>query len=175
MSTTLTSLTVGADLLVTGVSYEELALNVADYHKVPLATLLWFPIRVNGRLFPEATGAVDSLGDEGGRESLVWQGLKKLDGEQRRELGLPKATGTAPQRIAERRWLEIQGYDEVCFPDWPSNGRNGTASDHLSAHSRWSHRRMPMTKSRPGLPRGHRRSSSDSAASRSIFQLTQSR
>src|SRR6201999_2390545 len=35
---------------------------------------------------------------------------------QRRELGLPKATGPAPRRIAERRSLEVQAYDEVCFP-----------------------------------------------------------
>ena len=35
---------------------------------------------------------------------------------QRRELGLPKATGPAPQRIAERGSLEIQAYDDVCFP-----------------------------------------------------------
>ena len=41
---------------------------------------------------------------------------KKLDDAQRRELGLPKPTGTAPRRIAERGSLEIQAYDEVCFP-----------------------------------------------------------
>jgi UDP:flavonoid glycosyltransferase YjiC (YdhE family) len=31
-------------------------------------------------------------------------------------LGLPKDTSSAPRRIAERGWLEIQGYDEICFP-----------------------------------------------------------
>ncbi|WP_371328403.1 glycosyltransferase, partial [Mycobacterium sp. SP-6446] len=35
---------------------------------------------------------------------------------QRRELGLPKAAGLWSRRIAERASLEIQAYDEVCFP-----------------------------------------------------------
>ena len=41
---------------------------------------------------------------------------KKIEDAQRRELGLPKATGPFPRRITERGSLEIQGYDEVCFP-----------------------------------------------------------
>ena len=46
----LTSLADGADLLLTGMSYQELAANVAEYRDIPLATLLWFPIRVNGHV-----------------------------------------------------------------------------------------------------------------------------
>ena len=42
--------------------------------------------------------------------------MKKLEDAQRRELGLPKATGPSARRIAERGSLEIQAYDEVCFP-----------------------------------------------------------
>jgi UDP:flavonoid glycosyltransferase YjiC (YdhE family) len=49
-------------------------------------------------------------------EWLSWRMAKKLEDAQRRELGLPKATGPAPRRIAERGSLEIQAYDEVCFP-----------------------------------------------------------
>ena len=49
-------------------------------------------------------------------EWLVWHMWKKADDAQRRELGLPKATGPAARRIAERGSLEIQAYDEVCFP-----------------------------------------------------------
>ena len=53
---------------------------------------------------------------------------KKVEDAQRRELGLPKATGPSPQRITERGSLEIQAYDEVCFPgladEWAKwNGR----------------------------------------------------
>ena len=39
MSTTLTSLAEGADLLVTGLAYQEAAANVAEYYDIPLATL----------------------------------------------------------------------------------------------------------------------------------------
>ena len=41
---------------------------------------------------------------------------KKPEDAQRRELGLPKATGSSARRITERGSLEIQAYDEVCFP-----------------------------------------------------------
>jgi UDP:flavonoid glycosyltransferase YjiC (YdhE family) len=43
----------------------------------------------------------------------IW---KKVLDAQRRELGLPKGTGPWQGRITERRSLEIQAYDEVCFP-----------------------------------------------------------
>ncbi len=47
---------------------------------------------------------------------ISWLGTKKVEDAQRRELGLPKATGPSPQRITKRGSLEIQAYDEVCFP-----------------------------------------------------------
>ena len=47
---------------------------------------------------------------------LSWRGTKKVEDTQRHELGLPKATGSAPRRITERGSLEIQAYDEACFP-----------------------------------------------------------
>ena len=49
-------------------------------------------------------------------EWVVWRIWKKVEDAQRRELGLPKAKGPWPRRIAERGSLEIQAYDEVCFP-----------------------------------------------------------
>ena len=50
-------------------------------------------------------------------ERLSWGGpVKEVEHAQRRELGLPEATSPWPQRIAERGSLEIQAYDEVCFP-----------------------------------------------------------
>ncbi len=115
MSTILASLADGADLLLTGVSYQELATSVAEYRDIPLATLLWFPIRVNGHLVtiqpaPLIRSAMTVY------EWLVWRGVKKVEDAQRRELGLPKAKGPVPRRIAEQGSLEIQAYDEVCFP-----------------------------------------------------------
>ena len=39
MSATLTSLADGADLLFTGLIFEQVAANVAEYYDIPLATL----------------------------------------------------------------------------------------------------------------------------------------
>jgi UDP:flavonoid glycosyltransferase YjiC (YdhE family) len=115
MSTTLTSLSSGADVLITGMSYQELAVNVAEYCDIPLATLLWFPIRVNGHVIPTLPAPLIRSAMTA-YEWLVWRGVKKAQDAQRRELGLAKASGPAPRRIAERGSLEIQAYDEVCFP-----------------------------------------------------------
>jgi UDP:flavonoid glycosyltransferase YjiC (YdhE family) len=115
MSTMLTSLTDGADVLLTGMSYQELAANVSEYRDIPLATLLWFPIRVNGRLVPTLPPSFIRSAMRV-YEWLVWRGVRKVEDTQRHELGLPKVTGPAPERIAERGSLEIQAYDEVCFP-----------------------------------------------------------
>jgi UDP:flavonoid glycosyltransferase YjiC (YdhE family) len=115
MSKTLTSLTEGADLLLTGLSYQELAANIAEYQGIPLATLHWLPIRVNGHVVPFLPAPfIRSVMKV--YEWLVWRGVKRVEDVQRRELGLPKTTGPAPRRIAERGSLEIQAYDEVCFP-----------------------------------------------------------
>ena len=115
MSTTLISLTDGADVLLTGMSYQELAATVAEYRDIALATLLWFPNRMNGHLVPTLPAPVIRVAMTV-YERLVWSGVKKSDDAQRRELGMSKATGPAPRRIADRGSLEIQAYDEVCFP-----------------------------------------------------------
>jgi UDP:flavonoid glycosyltransferase YjiC (YdhE family) len=115
MSTTLTPLADGADLLVTGLGFEQLAANVAEYYDIPLATLDHMPVRPNGQLLPFLSAPL-------GRSAmtmydwLVWRMWKRPEDAQRRELGLPKATGPSARRITKRGLLEIQAYDEVCFP-----------------------------------------------------------
>jgi UDP:flavonoid glycosyltransferase YjiC (YdhE family) len=114
-STTLTSLADGADLLFTGVNFEQPAANVAEYYDIPLATLHYTPMRANGQLLPFLPvplirSAMRVL------EWLNWRGAKKVEDALRHELGLPKATSPLPQRMAERGSLEIQAYDAVCFP-----------------------------------------------------------
>ena len=126
MSRTLTSLADGADLVLTGGMYQAVAANVAEYYDIPLAVLDYFPARVNGQLFPilpsslirSAISAIWWIG---------WRVTKEAEDAQRRELGLPKAAGTWPRRMAERGTLEIQAYDDVCFPglaaewaEWPT-------------------------------------------------------
>ncbi|MGE2813671.1 glycosyltransferase [Mycobacterium heidelbergense] len=114
-SATLTSLADGADLLLSALIGEQPAANVAEYYDIPFATLHYLPVRPNGRLVPMLPAPL-------GRSAMVlneWLDrpmTKKLEDGQRRALGLPKVTGPAGRRIAERGSLEIQAYDEVCFP-----------------------------------------------------------
>ncbi len=97
-SATLTSLAKGADLLVANMNEQQLATNVAHYHRIPLAALHVFP----ARLLPS-----------GGLYSAITQDAEDA---QRRALGLPEATGSSTQRTVEGGLLEIQVYDEFCLP-----------------------------------------------------------
>ncbi|MUL63435.1 glycosyl transferase family 1 [Mycobacterium sp. CBMA 234] len=115
MSATLMSLASGADLIFTGINFEDAAANVAEHYDIPLATLHYFPLRPNAQVLPFLPAAV-------GRAAVKafwwvsWRGTKKVEDQQRRELGLPASSGSAPRRITERGSLEIQAYDEACFP-----------------------------------------------------------
>jgi UDP:flavonoid glycosyltransferase YjiC (YdhE family) len=115
INTTLKSLAAGADLLFTGMNFEDAAANVAEYYDIPLATLHYIPQRTNGQLLPFLPGPVNRSVMTV-FEWLTWRMAKKLEDAQRRELGLSKATRPSARRITERGSLEIQAYDEVCFP-----------------------------------------------------------
>ena len=115
ISPTLTSLAAGADLLFTGLLFEQQAVNVAEYRGIPLATHHIFPVRAKGYFVPTLSAPLRRSA-----MTLFWWvsrriGKKAADAH-RRELGLPKATGPLSRRIVERGWLEIQAYDEVCCP-----------------------------------------------------------
>jgi len=115
-TTTLTSLADGADLVIAGLGFEQFAANIAEYFDVPLATLHFVPLRANGevtRLLPaRLTRSLMT-----GYERLSWSGaVKEVEAAQRRGLGLPPAMRPWPSRIADRGSLEIQAYEEVCFP-----------------------------------------------------------
>jgi len=112
----LASLADGADLMIAGLGWEQFAANVAEYYDIPLATLHFFPLRANGQLLPFLPAPL-------GRsvmtlwERLSWGGaVKQVEDAQRRQLGLSRATCPWPKRIADRGSLEIQAYDQVCFP-----------------------------------------------------------
>ncbi|KUI42158.1 glycosyl transferase family 1 [Mycobacterium sp. IS-1590] len=114
-STELMSLTDGADLLVTVVGPEPAAANIAEYYDIPFATLHPIPMRINGQVVPFLPAGLSryvmTLS-----EWLAWRVEKKLDDPHRQQLGLQEATGPASRRIAKRGSLEIQAYDEACFP-----------------------------------------------------------
>lgn len=115
MNTTLTALAHDADVVLAGQAYQETAANVAEHLDVPLVTLHHIPMRPNGQL-------VTFLPPPVGRSAMTvfdwlsWRLNKKVEDTQRRDLGLPKATAPSPRRIAEYGSLEIQAYDEACFP-----------------------------------------------------------
>lgn len=115
MITTLLSIAEGADLLFTGLTFEQPAADVAEYYNIPLATLDYYPVRANGQLVPFLPGPLIRFGWSMG-EWLTWRTMKKVEDAQRRELGLPKATKPTSRRISERGSLQIQAYDEVWFP-----------------------------------------------------------
>jgi UDP:flavonoid glycosyltransferase YjiC (YdhE family) len=96
-STTLTSLADGADLLLAGYNQQTLAANVAEYCGIPLAALHIFPTQ---------------LLDFGWLHRRI---TKEAEDAQRRALGLPETPGPAT------RSLEIQAYDELCFPGVAAN------------------------------------------------------
>lgn len=112
---TLMSLADGADLLLTVVIGEQVAINIAEYYDIPLATLHTFPLRANGQLVPILPAPL-ARSAMTASEWLGWPATKKREDAQRRELALPKVTGPASRRIADRGSLEIQAYDEACFP-----------------------------------------------------------
>ncbi|OBH86596.1 glycosyl transferase family 1 [Mycobacterium scrofulaceum] len=114
MSRTLASLTAGADVLFSGLVYQELAASIAEAYDIPFATLHYFPIRPNGQLYPIVPAPLVRTGLTV-YDWLCWRMSKNAEDAQRRELGLPKATSPSPRRI-ERTALEIQAYDEACFP-----------------------------------------------------------
>jgi UDP:flavonoid glycosyltransferase YjiC (YdhE family) len=112
---TLTSLSEGADLLFTGVNFEDAAGNVAEAYDIPLATLHLFPLRANGQFVPFLPAPLGRSAMKAS-EWVAWRVARKVEGIQRGELQLPKATRPSPWRLTERGCLEIQAYDEVCFP-----------------------------------------------------------
>lgn len=92
-SAALTELATGADLILASFNEQGLAANVAEYYGIPMAGL---------HPFPEQIWSSDWL------FSLM---TKVAEEAQRRALGLPEATGTAPPA------LEIQAFDELCLPE----------------------------------------------------------
>jgi UDP:flavonoid glycosyltransferase YjiC (YdhE family) len=116
MSATLAGLAAGADVILSGTTYQELAANVAEAEGVPLAALHYFPVRANNHILPVRLPPklVESLWSLA--EWSHWRLLRPAYDEQRRALGLPQSGIRAARRIVESGALEIQAYDKVFFP-----------------------------------------------------------
>ena len=116
MNETLTAMSEGADLILTGTTYQEVAANVAEYRHIPLAALHYFPCRPNSQtlsvpLPKPLLGPAWAVVEWG-----HWRLYKSAEDDQRRALGLPKATTRGVRRVVEGGALEIQAYDDVFFP-----------------------------------------------------------
>ncbi len=117
LGATLKSLADGVDLLLTGPLYQEIASNVAEHYGIPFAALHLYPMRANGKIaFPARLPEPLVRSTMRTLDWLYWRMTRRAEDAQRRDLGLPKATCPAPQRMLQRRSLEIQAYDELCFP-----------------------------------------------------------
>ncbi|MGV0853558.1 glycosyltransferase [Mycolicibacterium phlei] len=116
MNETLTGLADGADLILTGTTYQEVAANVAEYYDIPLAALHYFPARANTQVLPVPLPPKLVRTGWAVAEWVHWHALKEAEDAQRRALGLPKARVRAVRRIVESGALEIQAYDPLFFP-----------------------------------------------------------
>jgi UDP:flavonoid glycosyltransferase YjiC (YdhE family) len=114
-NTTLMSLADGADLLFTDAGFDQPVANVAEYYGIPLAAVHTSPILAHPRFVRDVSSPLIRC-TMALSEWLGWRVEKKFQDAQRRQLGLPTAKGRASQRIAKRGSLEIQAYDEACFP-----------------------------------------------------------
>ena len=115
MSAALTSLADGADLIVTGQTYQGVPANVAEYYGIPMVALHYFPHRPNGQLIPFLPAPAVRAGMTVG-EWVYWQVTKRAEYAQRRELRLPRTSRSSARRIVKRGSLEIQAYEELYFP-----------------------------------------------------------
>ncbi|OBI93906.1 glycosyltransferase [Mycobacterium sp. 1245805.9] len=107
----------GVDLLLTGQLYQEVAANVAERYGIPLAALHFYPMRPNGQVaFPARLPAPLVRSTMKTLDWMYWRFTRGAEDAQRRDLGLPNATCPAPQRMSQLGALEIQAYDELCFP-----------------------------------------------------------
>lgn len=125
MSATAAELTHGADLVLTGTTYQEVVANIAEYQRIPLATLHFFPHRANSQIFPVPLPRHLIRPAWGVAEWVYWRLLKQAEDTQRRELGMPVARTPSVRRIVERGALEIQAYDNVFFPGLREEWQDG--------------------------------------------------
>lgn len=116
MAETLKSLAEGADAILTGTTYQEVAANVAEYYSIPLASLHYFPARANSRSLPVKLPLIMARQVFTVSEWGHWRLLRPADDAQRRRLGLPESHVRASRRIMESGTLEIQAYDQALFP-----------------------------------------------------------
>ena len=117
MSTTADVLADGADVTDHRAEFQEPAANVAEYYDLPFATLHHFPARAHGQL---GFRSCRHRWIRSAMQAYEWLfGAIGEEGRGRPASGVGSDEGNPPRRLDGspiRGSLEIQGYDEVCFP-----------------------------------------------------------
>jgi UDP:flavonoid glycosyltransferase YjiC (YdhE family) len=116
MSAALMAIADGADVIVSGMTFEDLAANVAEAHGIPLAALHYFPLRTNHLILPIWLPMVLLSPLWVVAETVYWRLVRPAEDAQRRTLGLPASRTRSVRRILDSGALELQAYDSVLFP-----------------------------------------------------------
>ncbi|SKG68291.1 glycosyltransferase [Mycobacteroides abscessus subsp. bolletii] len=114
MNTVVTELAEGADLVLTGTTYQEVAANVAEHYGVPFAGLHYFPVRANGHLWPLLPSPLN-YAVVTAFSWAHWRIIAEADAAQRSELYLSPIIGPSYRQHLQRGALEIQAYDPILF------------------------------------------------------------
>jgi UDP:flavonoid glycosyltransferase YjiC (YdhE family) len=115
-------LTDGADVVVTGVTTEQIALSVAEHRGAAFATLQHAPIRRNSLVspLPGAPGSLPSWATSAtwsAYDGLLWALTAHRENALRRRLGLATVRSGVPPRVESAGGIEIQAYDPSLCPE----------------------------------------------------------
>lgn len=125
MSDTVVDLAHDADLILTGMTYQEVAANVAEFYLIPFAAMHYCPIRPSSETLPIRLPSAIARPIIAFSEWVYWRVFKPAEDAQRAALGLPQATQRSQRRIEKAGALEIQAYDKVFYPrlasEWGGN------------------------------------------------------
>ncbi|MBM7414258.1 MULTISPECIES: glycosyltransferase [Nocardiaceae] len=109
------------DVLLTGITTEQIALPLAEARGIGLVALHHAPVRSNPRFSPvpgidgapsAVVGLAWTLLDH-----VLWAATRRRENALRRSLGIPTVSSPLPGRMARRRTVEIQAYDRVFCPE----------------------------------------------------------
>jgi UDP:flavonoid glycosyltransferase YjiC (YdhE family) len=113
--------TTAPDVLLTGITTEQIALPLAEARGIGLVALHHAPVRSNPRYSPVpgidgAPAAVVGLAWTV-LDHVLWTATRRRENTLRRSLGIPTVSSPLPGRMARRRTVEIQAYDRVFCPE----------------------------------------------------------
>jgi UDP:flavonoid glycosyltransferase YjiC (YdhE family) len=119
MTDTLVPLAGVADILSTGITFDQPAADVAELYNIPMATLDYYPIRANGQLVPFLPGPVIRFGWTKTRSAARWASRKQ--------------NGPRPYGLLDDAPWKSRPTTKCGFRGWLQSGQNSMAGAPLSA------------------------------------------